>query len=133
MAILWLERPEIVYYHGELFTEHGGLPGPPREDVLEATLARPQNLLASEPERTIFDLAAAYGFGFARNHCFPDGNKRVALAAMDVFLALNEQDLVADEAEVVVIVRSVAAGEMSQEELAEWLEANSSPLPEGEI
>lgn len=128
MAILWLERRDIDLHYGELLAEHGGLPGPPNEGVLEATLARPQNLLAYEPERTIFEFAAAYGFGFARNHCFPDGNKRVALAAMDVFLTLNDYDLVADEAEAVVVVRTVAAGEMEQEELAEWLEANSSPL-----
>jgi len=111
----------------------GGLPGPPNEDVLAATLARPQQLLTYEPASTLFDLAAAYGFGFARNHCYPDGNKRIALASMDTFLMLNEQDLVADEAEAVAIVSAVAAGEYSQADLAEWLEANAQPLDDGAI
>jgi death-on-curing protein len=133
LAILWLERRDIVLFHGDLLEKLGGLAGPPNEGALEATLARPQNLLAHHPESTIFELAAAYGHGFARKHCFPDGNKRVALAAMDVFLMLNGKDLVVDEAEAVVIVKTVAAGDLSQEELAEWLASNSSPLPDGEI
>lgn len=105
----------------------------PNEDKLAATLARPQHLLAYEPESSLFELAAAYGYGFARNHCFPDGNKRVALASMDIFLMLNGHDLVPDEAEAVAIVNAVAADEFSQADLAEWLEHNSTPLAEGEI
>lgn len=133
MAILLLERRDIDLHYGVLLNEHGGLPGLPDEGALAATLARPQHLLTFEPESTIFDFAAAYGFGFARNHCFPDGNKRVALAAMDVFLAINDIDLVPDEAEAVVIINTTAAGDLSQEELAEWLQANSTPLPQGGI
>ena len=113
--------------------QHGGLQGLPNEGTLAATLARPQQPLAYEPESTLFELAAAYGYGFARNHCFPDGNKRVALAAMDAFLMLNGKDLVPDEAEAVVIINAVAANEFSQEDLAEWLEHNSTTLAEGEI
>ena len=113
--------------------QHGGLQGPPNEDTLAATLARPQNILAYEPETSLFDLAAAYGYGFARNHCFPDGNKRIALAAIDTFLMLNGWDLVPDEAEAVVIIIAVAADEFSQEDLAKWLEQNSTPLEENEI
>lgn len=129
----WLERRDVDYNYEYLMAEHGGLRGLPNEDALAATLARPQQLLAYEPESTLFELAAAYGYGFARNHCFPDGNKRLALAAMDAFLMLNGQDLVADEAEVVVIINEVAADEFSQEDLAGWLEQNSTPLAEGEI
>jgi len=114
-------------------SQYGGLPGLPNEDALAATLARPQQQLAYEPDSTVYDLAASYGFGFARNHCFPDGNKRVALASMDVFLMLNGIDLVSDEAETVVIINAVAAGEYSQSDLAEWLESNCSALAEDEI
>lgn len=129
----WLERRDIDIHYEEMMSQYGGLPGSPNEDALAATLARPQQQLAYEPESTIYDLAASYCFGFARNHCFPDGNKRVALASMDVFLMLNGIDLVSDEAETVVIVNAVAAGEYSQSDLAEWLESNCSALAEGEI
>jgi death-on-curing protein len=133
LAILWLERRDTDLFHGDLLEQFGGLAGPPDEGALEATLARPQHQFAYAPESSLYELAAAYGFGFARNHCFPDGNKRVALAAMDVFLAINDVDLLPDEAEAVVIVNLLAAGDMSQEELAEWLQANSRPLEEGAI
>jgi len=133
LAIVWLERRDIEHFHGDLLERYGGLAGRPIEDLLEVTLARPQHLLAHVPESTLFELAAAYGYGFARNHCFPDGNKRVALAAMDVFLMVNGQDLTAEEVEAVTVVRAVAAGEMSQEELAGWLAASCVPLAEGEL
>ncbi len=127
----WLERRDVDYNYEVLMAQHGGLQGLPNEDTLAATLVRPQQLLTYEPDSTLFELAA--GYGFARNHCFSDGNKRLALAAMDVFLMLNGQDLVADEAEAVIIINAVAADEFSQEDLAEWLEHNSTLLAEGEI
>ena len=129
----WLERRDVELFYESLMKLHGGLQGPADDDRLAATLARPQQLLSYEPESTLCDLAAAYGYGLARNHCFPDGNKRIALAAMDVFLMLNGLDLVADEAETVVIVNAVAADEFSQEELAQWLEQNSSSLAEASL
>jgi len=128
----WLERRDVEYNYKILMADHGGLYGPPNEDALAATLARPQQLLAYEPDSTLFELAAAYGYGFARNHCFPDGNKRIALAAMDIFLMLNDVDLVPDEAEAVVVVNQVASDEFSQEDLAIWLEQNSRPLDPNE-
>ncbi len=92
---------------------------------MEANLARPRHLLTYETDSTIPRLAASYGFGFARNHCFPDGNKRIALAAIGVFLADNDFEFIADEVETVVTIRAVAAGELSEAELAAWIEANS--------
>ena len=132
MAV-WLERRDVDYNYEVLMAQHGGLQGLPNEDTLAATLARPQHLLAYESESSLFELAAANGYGFARNHCFPDGNKRVALVSMDIFLMLNGHDLVSDEAEAVAIVNAVAADEFSQADLAEWLEHNSTPLAEDEI
>jgi death-on-curing protein len=45
--------------------------------LIESALNRPKNLLLyNDPD--IFDLAAAYGYGLARNHGFIDGNKRTA-------------------------------------------------------
>ena len=124
----WLERRDVDVYYAAQITQHGGLQGLPNEDTLAATLARPQQLLSYKLESTLFDFAAAYGYGLARNHCLPDGNKRIALAAMDVFLMLNGHDLVPDEAEAVVIVNAIAADEFSHEDLAHWLEQNSTSL-----
>ena len=66
-------------------------------------------------------LAAAYGYGLARNRAFNDGNKRVAFVAMAVFLELNAQVLDAPETEVVTVMLDLAAGEITEEQLADWL------------
>lgn len=125
----WVTEQGARFIHSELMTEHGGLMGPSREGALEAALARPQNLCNYRPDDATFDrLAAAYGFGLCRGHCFPDGNKRLGLAVMDVFLRMNGRQLTASEADAVFTMRAVAAGEMSEEELATWIRNNTGPL-----
>ena len=113
--------------HEELLGEHGGLPGPAREGSLQAALARPRQFYAhARTNPPLARLAAAYAWGIARGHCFPDGNKRLALATLDVFLQLNGSELRAGEPEAVDVMRALAAGELSEETLAEWIAANSS-------
>lgn len=73
-------------------------------------------------------LAAAYGFALAKGHCFADGNKRVALSIIDVFLQMNGSELTASEPDAVVTIQALAAGELTEEELAAWIEAYSRPL-----
>jgi len=126
LPIIWLESREIILFHKELISEHGGLIGPPRQAALDSTLARPQNLYAYKPGATIQQLAASYGYGFTRNHCFPDGNKRVALVSMDVFLQMNGSELVASEPDAVITIRSIAEGAMTEDELVQWVQMNSS-------
>lgn len=125
----WIPEAAVRAIHAELLAEHGGLDGPVDEDVLGATLARPQHLETySNPPASFFQLAAAYGFGFAKNHCFIDGNKRISLVTIDVFLQLNGYELTAEEAEAVIIIEGLAAGDMTEEELAHWIETNAAAL-----
>lgn len=127
----WVTEQGARFIHLELMAEHGGLMGPSREGSLEAVLARPQNLYNYAPENaTLERLAAAYGFALCRGHCFPDGNKRLGLAVMDVFLRMNGSQLMASEAETAITLRAVAAGEISEEELAIWIRENSGPFGE---
>ena len=65
-------------------------------------------------------LAASLGFGLARNHPFVDGNKRTAAVVSEAFLALNGEALAASDAELVVAFLALAAGELSEEEMADW-------------
>jgi len=122
---VWLNQREIVYFLQLTINEDGGLHGPVSDGPLQSTLARPQNLLAYNPTVSVYDLAASYGFGFARNHCFADGNKRVALNAIDVFLTCNNVEFEPNEAEAVVVIRMVAAGAINETALASWIEQNS--------
>ena len=112
--------------HAELIAEHGGLAGPVRIAELEAALGRPQHQYNySKPTPSLDRLAAAYGYSLARNHCFADGNKRIALAVIDVFLQLNGRELTAEEIDAAEIVRSVAAGRLAEDELAAWISEHS--------
>ena len=119
---IWLTETEIRYVHHQQLAEHGGLRGAHDEGALESTLARPLQLLNYQPGTTLPELAACYGFGFARNHVFADGNKRMALVTMDLFLMINGHTLTAAEEAAVVIINEVASGELDQQGLAKWVE-----------
>lgn len=120
----WLGKDEVIHFHRLLIAEYGGLEGPPDLNALESTLDRPKNRLRYDPSISLAGLAASYGFGFVRNHCFPDGNKRIALVCIDVFLQINGYELVAGEVDAAHTLWQVAAGAMSEEELAAWIAAN---------
>src|ERR1700691_1594855 len=108
---VWIPPRAVVAIQLELIAEHGGLASPPRTGDLEAALARPQQQFSyANPQPSLERLAAAYGFALARSHCFPDGNKRVALAVIDVFLQLNGRELLAKEVDAADTMQRVAAG-----------------------
>lgn len=122
----WLEELMVKTMQADQVTQHGGLSGIRDENLLSASLARPRNLFAyGELIPTIFELAAAYGYGLAKNHPFLDGNKRVAFVAMATFIELNGYSLDVPETEVVVTMERLAADEETQESIAVWLQENS--------
>jgi death-on-curing protein len=119
-APTWLEVTTIIALHDRLIADFGGLPGVRDQGLLESALARPQNLLAYGTP-PLFEMAAAYGYGLARNRAFLDGNKRIALVAIDVFLQLNGYELTATEADAVFTIRDLASGQLDETQLAEWV------------
>ena len=121
----WLSSKVIYAVHDEQLAEHGGLPGLRDENALQSALARPEQL-ANYGEPDVCDLAAAYAFGIARNYPFSDGNKRTAFVALELFLALNHVDLIASDADCVVHMLELAAGNLSEDELALWIRAHSA-------
>ncbi len=123
---VWIERSVVIAAHGEQLAEHGGGMGMRDEGLLDSALARPVNLVAyGAPDCA--DLAAAYGFGIARNHPFIDGNKRTAFVAVELFLLLNGQELLASDADCVMTMLELAAGEIEEAAFAAWLRSNSQP------
>jgi death on curing protein len=117
----WVSRTVAEAIHFDMMRSHGGMPGVRDEDGLDAALARAKQRLAYEPDSELPRLAAAYGFGIARNHPFNDGNKRVAFVVMAVFLGLNGLTIEAPETEVVTTMLDLAAGTLAEEALAAWL------------
>ncbi|MGV8083582.1 MAG: type II toxin-antitoxin system death-on-curing family toxin [Coriobacteriia bacterium] len=123
----WVSRLVLETVHLDLLRTYGGMPGLRDKGGLESALARPQQKQAYEPDSDLPALAAAYGFGLARNHPFNDGNKRIAFVTMAVFLGLNGYDIEAPEAEVVTVMVGLAAGKTAEGELANWLRSRISP------
>lgn len=123
----WLTRALVEAIQDQLITEHGGSHGLRDEGLLESALARAPNQNAYGSP-SLAALAAAYAFGLCRNHAFIDGNKRIALAAADVFLQLNGHELVAPEAQAVVMTLELAAGKCGEEEYAAWIAAHVQVL-----
>ncbi len=119
----WPHPAVVLAMHEEHLAEHGGLSGLRDKGALEAVLARPRNKEAYE-DADVADLAAAYGWGIVRNHPFHDGNKRTGLLAMELFLFLNGCALLANDAECVLVFMRLAAGEVDEKELAEWVRAH---------
>jgi death-on-curing protein len=119
----WLDVVIVLDFHAEQLALFGGPDGIRDLGLLESALARPQNKFAYG-ESDLTALAAAYGFGIARNHPFVDGNKRTALASMIVFLNLNGLALAAPQEAATAIVLALAAGEIEEDVLARWLADN---------
>ena len=120
MSWVWLDPAVLRAVHEEQLAEHGGASGTRDDGLFESALARPQHQAASgEPGAAA--LAAAYGFGIARNHPFVDGNKRTAFVAVELFLELNGHSLGATDEDCVLTMLAVAAGTLDESAFAQWL------------
>lgn len=120
-APIWIDKRTLLLLHRESLAQFGGASGLRDEGLLDSALTRPVKQHAYEVCSDLAVLAAAYGFGLARNHAFVDGNKRVAFLAVGVFLAINGQGLVATPVEAIDAILALAAGSMDEARFAQWI------------
>lgn len=121
--IIWILESVVHAIHDEQLAEHGGLQGIRDIALLQSALARPKNLVSYETT-DIAQLAASYGYGISRNHPFLDGNKRTAFVVVELFLLLNEYELIADDAACVLTMLDVASGVITEDAFAAWIRNN---------
>jgi death-on-curing protein len=115
--------------HTAQIREHGGLHGLRDDGLLESALARPRQRWNYQPGTELVVLAASYGFGLTKNHPFLDGNKRISLVAMNMFLLLNGHEINAQEPEAVSAILGLAEGTLDEAELVDWLRRLVVALP----
>jgi death-on-curing protein len=115
----WLNKAVALAIHDRQLAEHGGGVGVRDDAMLESALARPINRWAYGDEDPA-SLAAAYAFGVARNHPFVDGNKRTAWVLARLFLARNGYELVIQAPDAIAVMLALAAGELSEQKMADW-------------
>ncbi|MCX5517555.1 type II toxin-antitoxin system death-on-curing family toxin [Kaistia defluvii] len=125
----WLALEEVLVAHERQIAKFGGPAGIRDAGALESALGRPRNKLAYVGT-DLASLAAAYAFGIARNHPFVDGNKRAAFVAMMLFLRLNDVRFAPSPAEATLAILGLAAGEISEENLARWIRERLPPATE---
>jgi death-on-curing protein len=117
----WINELSLLLLHAESLAEYGGKEGLRDEGLMESALARPRNIFLYEQTSDVARLAAAYSTGIARNHPFIDGNKRVALLVIGLFLGKNGFEFEADKVEATKVMFGLAAGEIQEDELANWI------------
>lgn len=119
---VWILPEIVIAIHHRQIAEHGGASGIRDAGLLESALHKPKNLYAYEnPKPDLAALPASYAYGIARNHPFVDGNKRVAFVVCRLFLRLNGADISAAPEEKYNTFIKLAAGELSEADLANWV------------
>lgn len=116
----WVTYEQVIAIHSRQLRRFGGAPGLRDEGMLRSALERPVNKWHYE-QAEMSVLAAAYGFGLAKNHAFVDGNKRIAFMTMATFLRKNQIRFAPEQAHATKIFLALAAGEVSEESLTRWI------------
>jgi death-on-curing protein len=125
---IWIRQDVVLAMHEEVLMLHGGPEGVRDLGLLESALARPNNLFAySEQEVSIARLAAAYAKGIVASNPFLHGNERTAFTVSLTFLKLNGLEVTATKEDRVLTFWRLAAGEISEEQAAQWFERNTAP------
>lgn len=117
--IVWITEAVVLAIHDEQLAQHGGATGLRDGGLLQSALARPRQRGAyAAPD--LAELAALHGLAIAQNNPFIDGNKRTALVALELFLALNGHSLAASDADAVLAVLAMATGTISDDDFIAW-------------
>ena len=124
---VWLDARLALAIHDRQLAEHGGPSGVRDPGVMESALARPRYRW-EYGEDDPCALASAYAFGVARNHPFTDGNKRTAWVLARAFLLLNSVELAFPPEAAVSTVQALTAGELTEDELADWFRQHVSAV-----
>lgn len=124
LLMIFLRKQEVLTIHKQLIEEFGGTHGLRDEGALDSTLVAAENREYYE-KADLTTCAATYAYHLTQAHAFIDGNKRIAAAVSEVFLEINGAHLDAANDQVVELFLSIAAGELSRDEVerifSEWV------------
>ena len=121
----YLTLAEVLRIHEGVLAQTGGLFGIRDLGALQSALSQPKASAGGmDAYPSLVEKAAALCYSLRSNHPFADGNKRVAHAAMEVFLILNGREIRASVEEQEQLMLGVASGSRSREQLTAWLEAH---------
>jgi death on curing protein len=125
---VWVEPQALIVLQARSIFLHGGVDGLRDPGLLESALERPRNRYLYDNEGDLARLAATYAIAISANHPFSDGNKRAAFQAMALFLRLNGLRLAADQAEAARVFFTLAAGDLDEAALGDWIKGRMFPV-----
>lgn len=125
----WIDKRALLLLHEESLATFGGARGMRDDGLLDSALARPCNQYLHEKSVGLAPLAAAYGYGIAKNHAFVDGNKRAAFLAIGLSVAINGKRLHVPQIEAIQTILALAAGELGEDALAQWIKVHLRAAP----
>ena len=120
--MILLNREQILYLHGKLINATGGIDGIRDVGLLDLALHTPfqafggEELYPSVPRK-----AARLCYGLIQNHAFYDGNKRIGVYVLLVFLEINGMEIDCVNEELVALGLGVASGKMMDEDVMLWI------------
>lgn len=119
-------KDKVMLLHELIARETGGEVGIRDEAMLESAL---ENAYATfdgdELYPTKQEKAARIGFSLISNRAFVDGNKRIGMHVMIVFLEIAGLHVNATNEDVARVGLAVASGEMKYEDLLKWVISNT--------
>lgn len=117
-----LTKEQILMLHSELIKTTGGSDGIRDIGLLESALETPfQSYDGEELYPSIQAKAARLCYGLVKNHAMVDGNKRIGVHAMLVFLSVNGYELEYTQKELSDIILDVAADKKQYGDVLQWL------------
>ena len=127
--IIFVPKHIVLHFHDQLIQTYGGKPGIRDEKLLDSAIEQPKTTYEGEYlHDSLIKMAAAYGYHLCNNHPFMDGNKRIALVTMDIFLQRNGYEIVASEKKTYKIMMQLSSGKLPKQDLTAWLKDNISKI-----
>jgi len=120
-GVAFLTVGDVLEVHRRVIEEFGGDPGLRDRGLLESAISMPRSTFGGqELHENLAEKAAAYFFHLCANHPFVDGNKRVAVAAAELFLLINRHELVVEDQSIEDLAMGTAAGSVSKAQVVEF-------------
>ena len=120
-----LTKDQVISIYEMLIQKAGGSSGVMNESLMDSAIDNIWQIFDGvELYPTLEEKGARLGFNLVSNHAFVDGNKRIGLLVMLTFLEINGINLKFTDDELVKIGLSLASGQMTYENLFDWIKTH---------
>lgn len=121
--MIFFTKAQVIKIHSDLINVTGGIDGIRDENLLDSALnASFQTFDEKDLYPTVADKAVQLCYSIIENYPFIDGNKRIGIHLMLVFMELNNINLSYTQNELIDLGLGIASSTISKDEIKEWIE-----------